>query len=193
MNECLLYLSRHNIWATRTLLDACRELSAEELTKPGTATAGSIIETFDHLVLSDGSYLATLGGPETPWVAARQQAIAAQAQEEGLQPWNEALRDPGAGLDNLDDLATHVDEAEGLWQSFVTSADFDADRTVILDDGTYECPAGIVLAQVFHHGSIHREQICSMLTVLGIEPPDIQPWGFADATGISKFLGGRTS
>jgi uncharacterized damage-inducible protein DinB len=49
------------------------------------------------------------------------------------------------------------------------------------------------MAEVFHHGSIHREQICAMLTGLGIEPPDIQPWGFADSTGLSRFLGGRTN
>ena len=51
----------------------------------------------------------------------------------------------------------------------------------------------IVMAEVFHHGSVHREQICATLTALGIEPPDIQPFGFADATGISRFLGDRTS
>lgn len=77
--------------------------------------------------------------------------------------------------------------------AFFATEEFDAERVSVLDRGTYECPAGIVMAQVFHHGSVHREQICAMLTGLGIEPPDVQPWGFADATGMSRFLGGRMS
>jgi hypothetical protein len=32
-----------------------------------------------------------------------------------------------------------------------------------------------------------------MLTALDIEPPDLQPWAFADTTGTSRFIGGRTS
>ena len=36
--------------------------------------------------------------------------------------------------------------------------------------------------------SVHREQICSMLTSLGYEPPDIQPLGFADETGRARRI-----
>src|SRR5438067_12513574 len=66
MNETLLYLSRHNTWATTQLLELCRHLSLEQLDAPGRASYGSIIETFDHLVDSDGGYLLSLGGPEMP-------------------------------------------------------------------------------------------------------------------------------
>jgi uncharacterized damage-inducible protein DinB len=57
-----------------------------------------------------------------------------------------------------------------------------------LDDGTYEVNAGVVVAQALHHGNAHREQICAILTSLGMEPPDIQPWGFADETGRSRSI-----
>ena len=43
--------------------------------------------------------------------------------------------------------------------------------------------ASVFVSQALHHGNAHREQICSILTSLGIEPPDVQAWGFAEATG----------
>lgn len=186
MNESLLFLSRHNLWATKTLLDVCRTLTPEQLAAPATATYGSIIETFNHLITSDGGYLKSLGGPMTTWVAAREQEL-----EKYPEHWiNDEAREQ---IVDLDELTLRVEEAERLWDSFFASEEFDPDRLCILDLGTYECPAGIVMAQSFHHGSLHREQICAMLTGFGIEPPDIQPWGFADATGLSRFVGGRTS
>jgi uncharacterized damage-inducible protein DinB len=186
MNEALRWFSLHNVWANKTLLDACRTLTQEQLTSPATAAFGSVIETFNHVVTSDGAYLRSLGGPLTEWVAA-----AEREWEKYPEPWiNEEARVPIVGLD---ELAQRIDEAGRLWESFFSTEEFDADRVTIHDLGTYECPAGIVMAEVFHHGSVHREQICAMLTGFGIEPPDVQPWGFADSTGISRFLGGRTS
>jgi len=186
MNESLLYLSRHNAWATKTLLDVCRTLTPEQLSAPATTTYGSIIETFNHLVTSDGGYLSSLGGPLTTWVAAARRDL-----EKYPEPWiNQEAREQ---VVDLDELALRMEETERLWETFFADEEFDTERVTIHDRGTYECPAGIVMAQVFHHGSIHREQICAMLTGFGIEPPDIQPWGFADATGLSKFGGGRMS
>jgi uncharacterized damage-inducible protein DinB len=34
-----------------------------------------------------------------------------------------------------------------------------------------------------HHGTDHRSQICTALTNLGIEPPDIDLWAFGEAEG----------
>ena len=39
-------------------------------------------------------------------------------------------------------------------------------------------PKGIRLAQVLHHGTDHRSQICTALTQLGIEPPLIDVWDY---------------
>ena len=186
MNETLRFFLRHNVWATKTLLDVCRTLTPDQLTAPATAAYGSIIETFNHLITSDGGYLRSLGGPMTTWVAARQREL-----EKYPEPWiNEEAREQ---IVDLDELALRAEEAERLWDSSLADEEFDPARICILDLGTYECPAGIVMAQVFHHGTLHREQICAMLTGLGLESPDVQPWGFADATGISRLVGGRTS
>ena len=47
---------------------------------------------------------------------------------------------------------------------------------------------GIRLAQALHHGTDHRSQICTALTTLGVEPPEIDVWAFAaKRAGSSSF------
>jgi uncharacterized damage-inducible protein DinB len=39
---------------------------------------------------------------------------------------------------------------------------------------------------VIHHGTDHRSQICTALTVLGIEPPAIDVWDYGDTVGRTE-------
>ena len=77
-------------------------------------------------------------------------------------------------------------EANGpAWAGF-SRTDLDPDRDVVRhrDDGTdSHAPLGIRLAQALHHGTDHRSQVCTALTSLGIEPPEIDAWDFADQGG----------
>ena len=158
---------RHHAWATRELLAFCARLGLEQLSQPRKAPLagvhGSILETFDHIVCSDGGYLGALTGHRPPW--AHERCLSA----------------------DLGELAPRVDEAEALWMDFLSLPDAGR-RKVFLDDGTYETQAAIVTAQALHHGSAHREQICAILRDFGLEPPDVQPWDFADATGRSRWI-----
>jgi uncharacterized damage-inducible protein DinB len=45
---------------------------------------------------------------------------------------------------------------------------------------------GIRLAQVLHHGSDHRSQICTALTVLGHEPPEFDVWAYGETIGLVR-------
>jgi uncharacterized damage-inducible protein DinB len=158
---------RHHAWATRELMALCAHLPPEQLSQPRPAPLagahGSILETFDHIVCSDGRYLAALTGHRPAW-----------ALERGLSS-------------DLGELALRVDEVEALWMDFLSLPDVPA-RKVFLDDGTYETHAAIVTAQALHHGSAHREQICAILRDFGLDPPEVQPWDFADATGRSRWI-----
>ena len=61
-----------------------------------------------------------------------------------------------------------------------------ADAIVIRhrDDGSEShAPLGIRLAQALHHGTDHRSQVCTALTTLGVEPPAIDAWDYADQDG----------
>jgi uncharacterized damage-inducible protein DinB len=166
-NATLKEAFRHQAWATRELMAFCAGLTAEQLSQPRSAPLaedkGSILETFDHIVCTDGGYLGALTGRRPAW-----------AHERGLSS-------------NLAELPAHVDEAEALWMEFLSIPD-DAVRAVFLDNGTYETNAAIVTAQALHHGSAHREQICAILRDLGQAAPEIQPWDFADATGRSRWI-----
>ncbi|MGH2813427.1 MAG: DinB family protein [Actinomycetota bacterium] len=161
MNEALLDAFRHNTWATKQLITFCRDLPAERLTTPATGSFGGILATFNHLVLSEGGYLRRLAGSGPAWVADR---------------------DEGA---DLDQLKARVEEMGRLWERLL-SEPLDAERLMVLDKGAYEARASVIVTQALHHGSVHREQICAILTGFGMEPPDVQAWAYAEATGRAR-------
>lgn len=167
VNATLKEAFRHNSWATRELLSFCRQLRPEQLSEPRRAPLagieGSILETLHHIVCSEGRYMGALTGHYPAWA-------------------DEHVPSPG-----LDELASRADESETLWITFLSLAG-DADRKVFLDNGTYETQVAIVIAQALHHGSLHREQVCAILRDFGMDPPELQPWDFADATGRSRWI-----
>ena len=166
-NGALLEAFRHHAWATRRLLESCRDLPADRLTAPAPGAYGSILETLNHIVLSDARYLRRLAGSGPGWVDAGG----------GSDPGDV---DP-ATID-LDLLRSRSEEAGRLWERLL-SGPLDAERVILLDRGAYRAHAGVLVAQALHHGNAHREQVCAILTRAGIEPPDLQAWAYAEATG----------
>jgi uncharacterized damage-inducible protein DinB len=149
----------HHVWASLQIIDACSALTPEQLLTTVPGTYGSILETLRHLVGADRSYLALLSD-----------GAVERVDEEALDIT--AMRS--------------IIEANGpLWRD-VVSGEVDPERTVvrIRDDGSeVRAPLGIRLAQVVHHGTDHRSQICTALTTLGIEPPLIDLWDYAELDG----------
>ncbi|MGZ8651378.1 MAG: DinB family protein [Actinomycetota bacterium] len=149
----------HHIWATLRLIDACLTLTPEQLNAPVPGTYGSILDTMRHSVGGDTYYLSHLTGDpardiNTEHMDLRELRAAMEADE---RTWIELLAqdlDPNAVVKDVDE--------EG----------YERDATI-----------GIRLAQALHHGSDHRSQICTALTMLGIEPPFIDVWAFGAETG----------
>ena len=149
----------HHVWASLRLIDACRALSPEQLGTAIPGTYGSILETTHHLAQSDSSYLFSLIG-EGP------------------------LLTDGDQMD-LTALRTAMENNGAAW-SRLLAQDLDPDVVVVRhrDDGSEtHAPIGIRLAQALHHGSDHRSQICTALTILGVEPPPIDVWDFGALDG----------
>jgi uncharacterized damage-inducible protein DinB len=149
----------HHVWATTRLIDACKTLSDEQLRATATGTYGSILDTFSHLVASDRSYLSVLSNGRLPRV-----------DEEEL---------------DLDQARRVMEENGPEWSRVVAELD-DPDEMTVRNrpDGSgNRAPAGIRLAQALHHGTDHRSQIATILTTLGVEPPDIDVWEFAAQDG----------
>jgi uncharacterized damage-inducible protein DinB len=149
----------HHTWATLRLVDACRVLTPAQLDSPVPGTYGSIIDTLRHTVGAEGGYLFALTGGRV-----------AEIDESGM---------------DLDALHAAMAELGTAWASVLGTAT-DPDQVVgrPRDDGTRSlAPLGIRLAQVLHHGSDHRSQVCTALTLLGITPPEIDCWDFAETQG----------
>jgi len=54
------------------------------------------------------------------------------------------------------------------------------------DGWEFHAPLGLRLAQVVHHGTDHRSQVCTALTSFGLTPPEIDLWSFGEATGRTR-------
>jgi uncharacterized damage-inducible protein DinB len=159
MDDILREAFGHNAWATKELLGAVRGLTQEQVTSPGTAagTDRSILDVFNHIVQSDRGY-ASRRGDRPEWV------------------------DSEEDTDDLDELERRADANAQVWERFLSQAP-DARKLIILDQGAYQAEQFVLVAQALHHGNAHREQISAIMTGLGITPPDIQVWSYAEATG----------
>jgi uncharacterized damage-inducible protein DinB len=150
----------HHVWATLILLDTCAGLSAEQLASTVPGTYGSIIDTLRHLVSADSSYLALLSGGGV--------TVIDEEDDTDIPTLRAAM------------------EVHGPVWAAVLERDLDPTTVVTRhrDDGSSSiAPLGIRLAQVIHHGTDHRSQVCTALTTLGIEPPAIDAWDFAASEG----------
>ncbi len=147
----------HHMWATLAVIETCSTLDEERLTASVEGIFGSIGDTLEHLVSADCAYLELFAPDEVR----------------------------GLGDSSLEDMRAVTEHNSGVWNR-VLAEDLDASRTMIRyrEDGSQSCaPLGVRLAQVLHHGSDHRSQICTVLTSIGVEPPPIDVWDYAETRG----------
>lgn len=147
----------HHLWATERLLEHCRPLSPQQLALTAPGTYGSIIDTLDHLISSDRSYLSGVTGH------GRTPALNAGG------PWP---------------LLEHLARQRKGWMAYLDSGpDFDA--MVQRRSGAF--PAWVVVLQAIHHGNDHRTHAGTALLRAGLEPGDIDVWGYGMAEGKLQF------
>lgn len=153
----------HTAWATLQVIDACTDLSTEQLRTNVLGTRGPIIETLRHIVTGDAQDLFILTGDPT--------------------------FDVDFGDVSLPELRVAMEGIGAGWSRFISSS-IDPDAMVREVDSTdgYErtAPVAFRLAGTLEHGTDHRSQICTALTSLGIEPPEIDLWAFGEATGRTR-------
>lgn len=163
MNENFLEkIFEHNNWANQHIIQVCTALSDEQLdAEPQSVTKGSIRRTLIHLVSSQHSYLRTLTRP----LEERLDSITLDFNELEV-----SVRMSGEGL-----LALAKGDQTPLGDRLQTT------------DG-YSVEPWVVMLQALNHAHEHREQICSMLSTLGITPPDLDGWSFGEASGALVSL-----
>jgi len=162
MTTNLQELFRHNAWANRRLLEACRALDPDQFAANCVGTYGPIDQTLAHLVSAEDGYVARLTG--------QPRRFRWSADSPTVPPIEELLPSSERSGAALVELAGTVGE------------------TAVLDvgGGPYpprRLPAWVVLDQAIDHGREHRTHVATILTQLGITPPDMDLWEFDEAEG----------
>ncbi|MFN8473627.1 MAG: DinB family protein [Anaerolineae bacterium] len=160
-NSVLVVLFRHNIWANLKVLDYCETLSDEQLHAAAPGTYGSIRDTLLHIVGGEASYVRRANGklPAEPLPKDRFPSLAAL---------KETARWAGEELLQLA-LSTRANSiVEEHWP----------DLRLI---ERYSLAS--LMMQAINHATEHRTQISTIITQLGLEPPDTSGWQYMVETG----------
>ena len=157
----LVEFFRHNSMMNQRLLNACRPLSPEQLASTAIGTYGSIGATLVHIANGQEGYSARLADTERP---------------------ERLLEDPFPGIDVVAErLATSDAQLEAA------AADPDLERKVqVTGDDPQEkwwMPVALFLLQAINHATEHRSQVATILTQLGVEPPEMDVWAYMVASG----------
>ena len=153
--DTLTTLFSHSLWANLQLLDVCTQLSDEQLDSTLDGTYGAIRETWLHIARAERSYFSR--------VSTGKRFEGGNDAPMSLAEIAESLRLSGEGFIE--------------WAPKVA-----ADDTVEIDwDGVMrDVPKTILLTQTINHATEHRAQIMTILTQLGIQPPDLDAWTYFD-------------
>jgi uncharacterized damage-inducible protein DinB len=159
--DVLVEFFRHNTMMNERLLEACRQLSSDQLDAAATGTYGSIGSTLVHVANAQLGYAARL------------------LDVERREPLPE---DPFPGFEAVTERF-----ARGNAQLEEAAAKAGQDRKVQVtgDDppGTWWMPVSLYLLQAVNHGTEHRSQVATTLTQVGIEPPEMDGWTYFFASG----------
>ena len=154
--DTLATLFQHNRCANLRILEACADLTDDQLDAALVGTYGSIRDTLQHIVMAERSYFSRISTG---------------------QLYRQPKDTPPLTVAEMTELADTTGSGLIEWASKVG-----ADDTVQVDwDGTpRDVPKTILLTQAINHATEHRAQIMAILTQLGIQPPSLDGWTYFD-------------
>ena len=156
-------LYEHHWWANRTLLDATAKLGEAKATQSiGTQfSEPSLKRMFFHIFGVDGLWLAR-------W--------------QGVSPTS--IPDEPPTLAELGDRWVTLEREQKTFLDGLRAADLD--RVIsyrLLSGKAYRQPLGLLVHHVPDHGTHHRSEIATMLTMVSGSPP---------GTGLARFIAIRS-
>lgn len=171
MESFVTKLYEQNRWANLLLLDACKDLSESQLDAADIeGTFGSIRDTLLHLASAEGRYVWRMQGSPEP------------------EPPREDKGFPG-----FDELRTRLDDSGRALIDVVLSTPGDMPLSASFGGKDYSYVADLVKVQAINHATEHRAQISTMLTQLGIKPPEMDGWSFGYEGGLMKARESKSS
>ncbi len=158
-NDTLTTLFSHNLWANLRLLERCAALTSEQLDAAIPGAYGSIRDTLQHIVYGERLYFS--------FISTGQRG----SRPKGALPLTFAemaasLHTTGAGLIE--------------WAPRVQAGDMAQD---VYNGQPFDLPKTIMLTQAINHATEHRAQIMTILTQLGIQPPELDGWTYLAELG----------
>jgi len=155
----LASMFEYNAWANLKLLGFCAGLSDEQLDSTTVGVFGTIRATLRHIVYSEVNYASRVIHRE---------------------PENLPERDKFSGFEVLDSAVRWANDELLKLSVAATSS------TMVVEsrpEGTLKYKLADLMTQATSHAMEHRTQICSVITSLGLEPPDLSTWAWMDERG----------
>ena len=145
---------KHHLWANLVIFDLCCELTNDQLDASITGVYGTIRETLNHIMRAERSYFSRIstGSPSDQ----PENTLDLPIKELRIE-----VAKTGKGLIEWAPKVKEEDLVELDW-----------------DGSPREVPKTIILNQAINHATEHRSQIMSILTQIGIEPPDVSSWSY---------------
>ena len=156
MSDLIADLYRQNEWASLRLIEVCRTLPDDLLDATAVGSYGTIRDTLVHYVGGEQRYVRWLGG------------------DLGIEPMRTG--DAFPGVDYL------VGSVRASAKALAALARSRPGSRVDRDPGE-KIDAEVILVQAINHGAEHRSQICTILTALGVTPPELDGWTWGEADG----------
>jgi uncharacterized damage-inducible protein DinB len=157
-NEHLQQIFRHNRWANRLIIGACRYLTDDQLHVSVAGTYGELGATLAHLTAAEAGYVWRFD------------------QDPDRFQWDD--EDP---LPAMSTLAQVLEQTGSRFVELAATTPDDRILSYVVDGEQRTWPAWVILGQVIDHGREHRSHAATVLTQLGIEPPDMDMWAYAMA------------
>ena len=154
----LTTLFSHNRWANLRLLESCSGLTEEQMDATIPGTYGSIRDTLQHIVSAERSYFSRISTGQ-PFRRPKDLPPLTIAE------MTEIVQQSGAGL---------IEWAPKIQAGDTVQVDWDNSPLAV--------PKAVILTQVINHATEHRAQVMTIMTQLGIQPPELDAWSYFDET-----------
>lgn len=150
----LITIFKHHHWANLEIFDICCKLTDDQLNASIPGVYGTIRETLNHIMRAERSYLSriTTGEPSNQ---------SENTIDLPVEKMRNEVNTTGKGLIESAPNVKGEDLVELNWEGYPR-----------------EVPKTIILNQAINHATEHRSQIMSILTQIGIEPPDVSSWSY---------------
>jgi len=165
--ELLLNDIDYSAWADQQLLEACSNLTTDELSRDLGASHRSILETLRHIFYAERVWRNRLLASKLPPLI-----------EVGDQRLFEDPP-PEPDLNSLKQKWPEVWHSLHRWLEDLQEPDISTELSCLKPDGEeLRLSYSMIVAHLVNHSTLHRGQVISMLRTLGVRPPNVDQFSF---------------